>query len=270
MWLRIEHTTRFTYDAPISEAYSEVRLKPLHRDAQRCSSFSIVTEPRNSELHEYVDRLGNTVHHFDVLERHDALAVTVLAEVLTPAAFAPGTAQLSLVDRWEFTRPTRYVPTGGAIAELAAAAQEGGGNAATAHEIVRAVRGAMTYEPGSTTVHTTADEALGEGRGVCQDFAHVMIGCCRARGIPARYVSGYLYDPASPGNGDAGASHAWLDVYDEARGWVSLDPTHDTEQTEHYVRIAVDRDYADVPPTRGVYKGDASEELEVAVRIEPH
>lgn len=114
-------------------------------------------------------------------------------------------------------------------------------------------------------MHTSADEALQLGRGVCQDFAHLLLAACRCEGILARYVSGYLYDPSL--HGDDVASHAWVDVFDDDRGWVSLDPTHDREQTEAYVRVAVGRDYAEVPPTRGVYKGTASETLEVRVAI---
>ena len=128
------------------------------------------------------------------------------------------------------------------------------------------VRGRMKYETGATHVRTLADEALSAGHGVCQDFAHVLIGVCRLHGIPARYVSGYLYDPKATENGSS-ASHAWVDIWDSERGWVSLDPTHDREQTDRYVRVGVGRDYADVPPTRGVYKGKAKEQLEVAVRI---
>jgi transglutaminase-like putative cysteine protease len=112
---------------------------------------------------------------------------------------------------------------------------------------------------------TQADEVLAVGRGVCQDFAHVMLAICRCDGIPARYVSGYLYDPTL--EGDNVASHAWVDVFDDTRGWVSLDPTHDREQTEEYVRVAVGRDYADVPPTRGVFRGSAQETLTVSVRL---
>ncbi len=133
-----------------------------------------------------------------------------------------------------------------------------------AWELMRAVRGAMTYERGTTNVHTTAAEALGDGRGVCQDFAHVMIAACRARGIPARYVSGYLYDTRA--NGGEGESHAWVDVH-VGDTWISLDPTHDSAQTERYVRVGVGRDYADVPPSRGVYRGTATETLDVAVTI---
>ena len=129
---------------------------------------------------------------------------------------------------------------------------------------MRAVRGAMTYERGTTNVHTTAAEALADGRGVCQDFAHVMIGACRARGIPARYVSGYLYDPARTA---ARASRTPGSTSTSATRWISLDPTHDRQQTERYVRVGVGRDYADVPPSRGVYRGTATETLEVAVTI---
>jgi transglutaminase-like putative cysteine protease len=114
-------------------------------------------------------------------------------------------------------------------------------------------------------VRTTADEVLALGRGVCQDFAHVLIAACRSGGIPARYVSGYLYDAEA--EAEHAASHAWVDVFNPELGWLSLDPTHDREQNDHYVRVAVGRDYADVPPTRGVYRGTASESLEVSVRV---
>jgi transglutaminase-like putative cysteine protease len=124
----------------------------------------------------------------------------------------------------------------------------------------------MTYTPGVTDVQTHADEALLAGHGVCQDFAHVLIGACRAAGIPARYVSGYLYDPDADEH--PLASHAWVDAFSPEGGWLSLDPTHDREQNELYVRVGVGRDYADVPPTRGVYKGSAEELLDVAVSVQ--
>jgi transglutaminase-like putative cysteine protease len=266
MWLTVEHVTRFSYDASINEAYSEIRLKPAHRDGQRCSSFALATEPRGVSIAEYRDRFGNVVHHFDVLESHQNLAVTARSEVWTPEAFVDDEAAPSLLDRWDLLRESRYVPLAGSVAELAETLDSSGPSLATAHTVMTAVRGRMKYETGSTDVRTLADEALSAGHGVCQDFAHVMIGVCRLHGIPARYVSGYLYDPRASGNGNS-ASHAWVDVWDLERGWVSLDPTHDREQTDRYVRVGVGRDYADVPPTRGVYKGKANEELEVAVRI---
>jgi transglutaminase-like putative cysteine protease len=263
MWLSLEHVTRFSYDAPIAEAYTELRVKPAHRGGQRCSSFSLVTEPRGVTVAEYVDRFGNTVHHFDVLEQHERIVVTARSEVWTAPRYV-GTASLSPLDSFDLLAKSRYVPLDDGLAELAAAVHGTTDTAAAAGALMHEVRSAMTYERGTTNVHTTADEALAEGRGVCQDFSHVMIGACRARGIPARYVSGYLFDPA---HGDPGESHAWVDVHVGDAGWISLDPTHDTEQDEHYVRVAVGRDYADVPPSRGVYKGSADETLEVAVTI---
>ena len=266
MWLTVEHVTRFAYDASINEAYSEIRLKPVHRDGQRCSSFALATEPRGVSIAEYRDRFGNVVHHFDVLEPHQNLVVTARSEVWTPEAFVDDEAAPSLLDRWDLLRESRYVPLGGSVAELAETIPASGPTLETAHAVMSAVRERMKYVTGSTDVRTLADEALSAGHGVCQDFAHVMIGVCRLHEIPARYVSGYLYDPRASGNGNS-ASHAWVDVWEPERGWVSLDPTHDREQTDRYVRVGVGRDYADVPPTRGVYKGRAKEELEVAVRI---
>ena len=266
MWLTVEHVTRFAYDASINEAYTEIRLKPAHSDAQRCSSFLLATEPRGVSVSEYRDRFGNTVHHFDVLEQHQTLGVTARSEVWTPDRFESEARELSLLDRWDLLRPSRYVPLGGEIAALASAVESVGPKLDTALAVMAAVRQRMKYETGSTHVRTVADEALAAGHGVCQDFAHIMIGVCRLLGIPARYVSGYLFDPRATGNGNS-ASHAWVDIWDPDRSWVSLDPTHDREQTARYVRVGVGRDYADVPPTRGGYKGKAKEQLDVAVSI---
>jgi transglutaminase-like putative cysteine protease len=264
MWLNVEHTTRFGYDKPINEAYTEIRLRPAHDGGQRCSSFVLETEPRGVAVDEYEDRFGNAVHHFDVLEPHDELVVRMRAEVWTSSRYEGG-APPGLLDRHDFLAPTRYVPIDGTVSALGDQANGQADPLDVAWQLMRIVRDRMSYEKGSTTVRTRADEALASGRGVCQDFAHVLIGACRARGVPARYVSGYLFDPDA--NGDGTASHAWVDVHCGEAGWLSLDPTHDREQTEHYVRVAVGRDYADVPPTRGVYKGKATEKLDVDVVI---
>ena len=213
MWLTVEHVTRFAYDASINEAYSEIRLKPAHRDGQRCSSFALATEPRGVSIAEYRDRFGNVVHHFDVLESHQNLVVTARSEVWTPEVFVDDEAAPSLLDRWDLLRESRYVPLEGSVAELAATVDSSEPTLETAHALMTAVRGRMKYETGSTHVRTLADEALSAGHGVCQDFAHVLIGVCRLHGIPARYVSGYLYDPRASGNGNS-ASHAWVDVWE--------------------------------------------------------
>ncbi len=258
MRLRVEHTTTFTYDNPIVEASTELRLRPLDVDGQRCVSFRLDTEPRGVRVHQFRDHLGNVVGHLDVLEPHDRLTVRATSEVLTsPFVEATPPTPLELHD---YVKPTAYAT----LDEPLAVGLSGSG-AERARELMSRVADRLVYEKGATSVQTPAPEVLALGRGVCQDFAHVLIAACRLEAIPARYVSGYLYDAAlEEGHG---ASHAWVDIYDADRGWVSFDPTHRREQDDYYVRVAVGRDYADVPPTRGIFKGNAEETLAVEVAV---
>ena len=264
MLIGVEHTTSFTYAARISEAYTELRVRPLSSGGQNCTSFRLVTDPPGVRVRAYRDRLGNHVQQLEVLEDHDRISITALSEVSTAPVLSDSAHGSSPLQGYDYLAPTEYAPFSDALVELAVTAEGNGTETERAVEVMRTVRSLIVYEHGATDVMTRADTALELGRGVCQDFAHVMLAACRRAGIPSRYVSGYLYDPR--GESEV-ASHAWVDVLDGERGWVSLDPTHDREQTEGYVRVAVGRDYADVPPTRGVYKGTAEETLEVAVRI---
>jgi transglutaminase-like putative cysteine protease len=257
--LRVEHTTTFTYDEPIVEAYTELRLRPLDDGGQHCSSFRLVTDPPGLRVREYRDHYRNEVLHFDLLESHDRLEVRAASDVTTREAFADGGRAPSLLERHDFLSPTAYAPFSDRIRCFAA--EHRGGVPA----LMEGVRAELVYDTDATDVRTRADEALELGRGVCQDFAHVLLASCRVQGIPARYVSGYLHDPAF--DGGHAASHAWVDAWDDERGWVSLDPTHDREQTDRYVRVATGRDYADVPPTRGVWRGNALETLAVTVTL---
>jgi transglutaminase-like putative cysteine protease len=263
MWLRIEHSTTFTYEAPIVEAYTELRMRPLDVGGQRCSSFRLTTTPAGARVREYRDHFGNAITHFDVLDAHEQLVVTASSDVFTPPVFATQTKP-SLLEFHDYLRPTHYVALDGGARTLAAESAGAGTAEERARALMSALRAALVYERGATTVQTRVDEVLALGRGVCQDFAHVLIAACRCAGIPARYVSGYFHDSELAGEA---ASHAWVDVYDDGRGWISLDPTHDREQDESYVRVAVGRDYADVPPTRGVFKGGAHESLSVQVEV---
>jgi transglutaminase-like putative cysteine protease len=261
MRIKIEHLNRFTYDQAISEAYSEIRLQPLSSGGQRCLSFSLSPEPRQ-EVRAYHDRYNNAVHHFDVLQPHQQLAVNAVSEVLTPAAYLPEPGELSPLEAFDYLAPSGYAPSVPTIAGLAEAQAVADDPLATALALMTAVNGALNYQKGATDVNTTADQALQIGCGVCQDYSHLMLAACRHLGLPARYVSGYLYN-----NGHTAASHAWVDVYVPGPGWLSLDPTHNRQQTAQYVRVAVGRDYSDVAPTRGVFKGQAVEVLEVTVRL---
>jgi len=261
MRLKIEHTTTFSYDHPISEAYTEMRLKPLDADGQICTAFSLTTEPQDSVL-RYNDQFGNDVRHFDVIQPHQKLMVSAVSEVLTPETYRSDSSTLLPLDEFNYLSPTDYAPYTPALAAFSALHKVDPNPLESALTIMHALYATLVYEKGATDVTTTADKALSLGRGVCQDFSHIMLVVCRLQSIPARYVSGYLYN-----NGHTAASHSWVDVLVPERGWVSLDPTHDREQTGQYVRVAVGRDYADVPPTRGIFKGNAREKMEVDVKV---
>jgi transglutaminase-like putative cysteine protease len=266
MILRVEHTTEFGYDAPIAEAYTELRLRPLEGGGQHCSSFRLITQPPGLRVREYRDHFGNSVHHFDVLESHERLSVTAVSEVMTPKSFTSARQLPTPLDLHDYLGPTDYVPFSQSVLAFAAAHMGESTGTERARALMSAIHAELVYDPAATDVQTRADEVLALGRGVCQDFTHVLLAACRSAGIPSRYVSGYLYDPKLLG--DNAASHAWVDVWDEERGWLALDPTHDRDQSESYVRVAVGRDYADVPPTRGVYKGQAAETLAVRVGLQ--
>ncbi len=267
MRLRIEHRTTFTYDSLISEAYTEMRLRPSDAGGQSVQSFQLSTEPYGEVL-TYIDRFGNDVRNFDVLVPYRQLAVTAISEVSTPRSYIESARALSPLDDYDYLAPTRYAQASEALAQFAAAIplSSEADAASQAQAMMHTIFTQFKYEPGATTVHTSATEVLDLKRGVCQDFAHVMIALCRARGLHARYVSGYLYSSHVAARDDA-ASHAWVDVFVPGRGWISFDPTHDCEQSEQYVRLGVGRDYADVPPTRGTYKGTGKEVLDVKVNV---
>ncbi|MCS7060316.1 MAG: transglutaminase family protein [Anaerolineae bacterium] len=265
MRLFIEHLTTLSYDAPINEAHTEVRLKPADAGGQRCLSFKLLTEPVKAHVLAYIDHFGNDVRYFDWLQPHQRLSIAVTSEVLTAPLFDPGAGELTPLEEYDYCHPTAYAPADEAICRFAGPHILPDDPLGTARTLSEAVFRSIKYERGATDVKTTADDVIRLGRGVCQDFAHLLIACCRCQGIPARYVSGYLYDPKF--FGDTAATHAWVDVFIAGHGWISLDPTHNCEQNERYVRVAVGRDYADVPPTRGVFKGNAKETLEVRVVI---
>lgn len=264
MRLQIEHKTLFTYDEPITEAYTEMRLKPSDVGGQHCLSFSLVTEPRGNVM-QYTDRFGNDVRHYDVLMSHQKVSVTAISEVLTPQVLQDVEHTLSPLDEHDYLTSTEYCPIDDDIRVFAQPHVVEGDPFNTANAIMWAIFNQFKYEPGATNVETNAHQVLNLKRGVCQDFAHLMISSCRSIGIPTRYVSGYLYDPAHVGLN--AASHAWVDVFISGTGWIAMDPTHDRQQTERYVRVGVGRDYADVPPTRGTYKGKGEEDLDVHVSV---
>lgn len=267
MRLQIEHETTFRYDEPVREAVCEARLRPREEAGQHVASFRLTLDPP-APFDALADRFGNALHCYSVLQPHRRLVVTATSVVETSSTPLVDAPELSPIQRHSFAAASQYVPLTGELLAFARAHAAEGDQEASARALMEAIYTSCAYEAGSTDISTTAEAVLEGRRGVCQDFAHLMIALCRSLGRPARYVSGYLYDPALPPE-QILASHAWAEVFLAGRGWLGLDPTHNSATGEHYVRVAVGRDYADAAPIRGIYQGGARETLAVRVRIRP-
>jgi transglutaminase-like putative cysteine protease len=281
MFYRIKHVTRFRYSAFVSESVMEVRMQPRDDDEQRCRSFRLQTTPR-AVIHSYRDYLGNVVHHFNVPGRHGQLMVTAeaLVEVDLPPPLPTVTASdwdrldslTAAQDHWDMLMPSHFARPSDSLRELARelGVARGDDPLTTLRELNTRLYRAFDYEPDITDAHSPIDVALAARRGVCQDFAHIMIALVRELGIPCRYVSGYLFHRREDHDrSEEDATHAWVEALLPGAGWVGFDPTNNLLAGDRHIRAAVGRDYADVPPTRGVYKGKATGELEVSVRVSP-
>jgi|SRR5579871_4513178 len=287
MFYSIRHLTKFRYSAPVSESMMELRMQPRSEGLQRCLNFQLRVTPK-TRLHWYRDYLGNVLHHFDVPSAHRQL--TIIAEAMVdvapmsavPAsldedAWAKLDSQIANGDYWEFLTPSQFTQWGDLVEGFAGEIHVPGGPAIRQRdplelllEVNSAVYNAIEYVPKSTRVDSPAEDALRNRQGVCQDYSHIMIALVRRLGIPCRYVSGYLFHKTgTKTRSTEGATHAWVEAYLPGLGWLGLDPTNNVIAGETHVRTAVGRDYADVPPTRGVFKGGASSELTVAVRVSP-
>jgi len=274
MNFEILHRTQYAYAAAVRESFNELRLRPLSNEHQTVQSFLLKVLP-STRLRHYHDFYSNCVHHFEIPEPHDGLlietrveAVTHPKQLLAPEARPALLSELKealKVDRcYDFIQPSRYVDVSPETWRLAVDATNGEKDVwQTALRLMQFVHQHLAYEPNATTVHTHMREVLAQRRGVCQDFAHVMLGLCRSLRIPALYVSGYLATER------ASATHAWTEVFIPTIGWHGLDPTHNRVPDEAYIKIAVGRDYADVPPVSGTYKGTTERKMTVQVQITP-
>lgn len=279
MELDVNHVTVFEYEGWVRDSVNEVRLRPRTDELQATLDFRLVTEPP-SDPRPYIDPFGNTVHAFDVAEPHTRLLIAATSRVITqPTGVPPDLAfpdpyvQLRLEDAEElidFLQPTARADFAPNVIELARQARDAGAAdrvGPVARRLSRMLHQRMEYERGATDVGTIAGAALAAGHGVCQDYTHIMLAGLRVLGIAARYTSGYF----RPEEGDAElgeqASHAWVEVWIPSHGWAGLDPTNDRLVDETYVRVAYGRDYADVSPVRGSYRGAETREMEVGVRV---
>ncbi len=308
MLLHVTHETRYDYSPPVETAQHMAHLKPLTRASQRLVNHRLAVDPEPAQRSESVDVYGNTRAFFALESTHDQLVVTAESLVETSAPrlapdAAPELPWETVRERFryrkgvhddpasEFVFPSRYVPLHDDF--LAYARQSftpGRAIFEAAMDLTLRMYRDFDYDSGSTEINTPAVEALAQRRGVCQDFAHIMIACCRGLGLPARYVSGYLLTQPPPGQPrlvGADASHAWVEVYlpgraaedgdedDEAAAvtegdWAGFDPTNGRQPGEDYVVLAIGRDYADVSPMRGVLHGGARHVLDVGVTVRPY
>lgn len=272
MKIQVEHRTTLEYSADVVESVMDARLGPRTDEHQRWGPFELRVAPA-AAVRRYSDGFGNIAHLITVAKPHRSIEVTMRGEIETTLAdpFQPPRARPTALppgDAADYLGPSRLIPRAPELAAIAAGAVEGGDAPfELVQTLMHGVHGRFAYRSDVTTVATTVADVLLQGSGVCQDFAHVLIGLCRAVGIPARYVSGYILtggERDAPKRG-AAASHAWVEAFTPTHGWRGFDPTNDLLASEHHVKMAVGRDYGDVPPTRGTFRGVAEEELQVSV-----
>jgi len=263
MLIRVEHATAYTYSKPLVASTQYLRLTPLSGRTQAVESWKVSC--LGAVTHQWYDQYGNCCHTLTVAQPITELAIRVSGVVRTRdtngvVGHAPAELPLGL-----YLRDTSYTVCSAPIRSYASrfSGKVNSDLIAGLHEIMLAIAEDVTYTKGETHVHTTGAEALEQGRGVCQDHAHIFCAVCRSLGIPARYVSGYLSHGARH---DAhAASHAWADAYVEHLGWVSFDPSNRTGVTESYIRAATGLDYAEAGPIRGVRSGGGVETMTYSV-----
>lgn len=266
MLLRVFHRTGYRYSAPIPYAIQTLRLTPVPYRGLSVREWRVEADGRPL-LPSFVDGLGNLVHCHGIDRPHAEAVVTASGEIETHRADGLVVGAPEPLPPLFFLRPTPLTTADAAIRDLAReAAAVGGKGLATLHQLLRAVHERLAYENGHTDSHTTAAAALRHGRGVCQDHAHVFLAAARAIGIPARYVSGYLWTDSNAAAHDAG--HAWAEAFVADLGWVGFDAANGVCPDETYIRVAVGLDYRAAAPLRGLRRGSAIEKMQVKVRVQ--
>jgi transglutaminase-like putative cysteine protease len=299
MLLHVVHETRYQYTPIVENAHHVVHLKPASLRGQELLRHTLLISPAPAQQREVIDVYGNSRTFFSLQTGHDVLRVTADSIVSTSPTnsaqndAATGSTAMSWErvreqfryragaaynEAWEFLFASPYVPRDEAFVQFALPCfTPGRPLPEAAHDLMERIYTSMVYESESTEFNTPALVALQQGKGVCQDFAHIMVACCRAIGLPARYVSGYMLTQPPPGKPrliGADASHAWASVYCPGEGgepgrWLDFDPTNNRAPGEDYVTLATGRDFLDVSPLRGVIRGGSQHILRVAVTVEP-
>ena len=278
MRYRIRHATEFAYDEPVTLCHNVARLRPRACFGQVCTRFDLFLDPRPAYRRDRVDFFGNPATDFSLEEPHHRLSVVSELEVDLASAVAPppGPPWESAVHPLEaraFAFSSPLAQTGRGPADYARVSfTPGRPLVEAALDLSGRIHADFRFVPGATTVGTPVDEVLRKREGVCQDFAHLEIACLRSLGLAARYVSGYaLTDPPEGGERIPGgdASHAWLSVFIPGWGWLDVDPTRGRRPDATHATLGWGRDYADLPPLKGVLLGGSGQSLKVAVDMIP-
>jgi transglutaminase-like putative cysteine protease len=284
---RVTHRTTYRYEEPVSASYGQMHLLPRTADGQTCHTTRMAIDPGPTDLRERIDYFGNRAAFYAIHSEHTSLTVTTTSDV----AVSRGGLGLLDVPGWEEVRyrtaspapddgwePAEFLLDSPLVAASPGLADYAGPSFAPGRPVLEAlldlaqrIHADFDYEPGSTSVTTTVDDVLAARKGVCQDFAHLAIGCLRSLGLAARYVSGYLETLPPPGRErlqGADVSHAWAALWVPGSGWVDVDPTNQQFVDDRYVTTAWGRDYADVPPLKGViFTKGLEHELDVVVDV---
>ncbi len=275
MLLRVQHETKLSYSEPVSETVFDVRMAPPSDEDQTNLGYRLRIDPA-APVTIYRDGFGNRVDLFNILSAYHELIIRATSIVRTHRGSAPESrlAELEWVadaaeslgarDLAEYLQPSPLVKPCPELDEFVAGLPRPEGRLLdVVNRLTEAVQTRLVYEKKVTSARTPVGEALRLSRGVCQDFAHLFLAACRGIGLPARYVSGYIHQPGEI------ATHAWCQVWTGKNGWVDVDPTRSTLASDDYIKLAVGRDYSDVPPNRGVWKGRADETIAVTVKVDP-
>lgn len=277
MNLSICHTTRYRYEQDVIDSVNELRIQPISDFLQKCTAFQINLQPSTACSH-YLDFYNNQVNVFEVSHPHRTLTIEACSEIETQPDSRPQPSQHitldalqahpSYDDYYEFLIDSTYIHVSPAIWRQAIDITE------NKTDLVESIMHLMhwvyqhfEYNKSATHVGTNAEQAFALRKGVCQDYAHVLIALGRALNIPFRYVSGYFWTADIENDPSSGASHAWTEAYIPDFGWLALDPTHNRLVDERYVKIAIGRDYNDARPISGTYRGTPNREMEVTVTV---
>jgi transglutaminase-like putative cysteine protease len=270
MILEVQHETRLEYSEPVTESISEFRMEPVSDADQSCHSFHLLVSPP-TQVFRYQDGFGNCVHHFNNLAAHRQVQVLAAGLVEThprPRDLSSSRAtyplsleeaDLGILDFLRFRGPVRATPR---LASLVEELRPSNGMALgkLVSQVAHYIHEHFQYARDVTLASSPIDDVLEKGKGVCQDFTHLMIAFLRSFGVPARYVSGYIHRP----NKDS-QSHAWCEVWLPDLGWLGFDPTNDRAANDHFVKVAIGRDFTDICPNKGNYRGQAQETIFVRV-----